>query len=483
VLPYAKRHPRLTPSIDCEAVGTGEIEIQDCDLVRATQPDRDPPTNSGTEVTLPRPSSHLNGRANGHVNGGRTGRAPRSAPYTVSPVSPDSSTRIAVSSRHLSVPTPTPTPDRSSRFDSRFDAWATRPPARTETLLPPSSARDMLPSVDDEDMTRLLSYRPHAASPPSSRRPAPWPVAPVMTMDADARARDLPSTIPPPPSSRSLASGGRVLRLTTPPSVGPDTLRPVAFQQESERSSQPPPTSITMRTHVLHGRPTATWAAALVVLGVFVGLGSAVYARGDAGTAAADWLGSAKASAASQPVADSFADRGPSHASPVPASPPSPVAAVPVTPAAPAAAPVADRPVEHAASDHPASEPSDPVAALMQTPSRGEAPKSSRPTFVAPGSYSPPVRHRSHAAAPSVSEAPPALAAAAALPPAPAAQAPLASLAAPAEDKAPAAAPAPPPPPAPKATKGRGKKASEDDMQAASASDALARAQLEAALR
>ena len=45
-----------------------------------------------------------------------------------------------------------------------------------------------------------------------------------------------------------------------------------------------PATVITTRTKVLIGRPTISWAAALVAMGIFVGLVTAVVARGDADT-------------------------------------------------------------------------------------------------------------------------------------------------------------------------------------------------------
>jgi len=244
-----------------------------------------------------------------------------------------------------------------------------------------------------------------------------------------------------------------------------------ATYAEASGPHEPPPTSITMRTHVLHGRPTATWAAALVVLGVFVGLGSAIYARGDAGNIAA-WMSAGRTAAASQPVADSF-------------SQPQPVAQATMqvrTSPAPVAVPAVDRPPVERTSAPEAAAPSEPLAALMGTPAHGESTTkvaSSRATFVAPGSsYSPPahVHHSAPAARPEP-------------PPAPAAP-PVAALASAPQEPSLATAPAalPPPPaaaPAPTkaSSKSRNKKANDDDMQAASASDALARAQLEAALR
>jgi hypothetical protein len=465
VLPFAKRQPRIKSESDL--VNTGEIEIVDERLIRSTRPqlDRDPVTRPVTAVTLPRARV----------------QAIRETRPLVSQPAPDSSTRIAVSkpsSRRLP-----PAPDSSARWDRRDSGRNDemrnnrQPEMRTETLIPPSAPRPPEPSVDDEDMTRLLSYRPrYVAAPASSRRPAAqWAMAPVMTVEAEARSRVQPTTVPPPPSARSLSPAHpSPMTATTPSSRAPDSLRPVAMPTAADSGPhEPPPTSITMRTHVLHGRPTATWAAALVVLGVFVGLGSAVYARGDAAGIAASWFGSARTASANQPVADSFSQTQ----ALTPASTPAPGAAGRITAPVVAAAPAIDRPLlEHATEP---GAPSDPLAALMQAPVRGESAKavSSRPTFVAPGSsYSPPPVHHYAAAArpaPSPPSAPPAAPASIAL-------------ASASQDASPAMAlAAPPPPPAPKATsKSRSsKKANDDDMQAASASDALARAQLEAALR
>jgi hypothetical protein len=320
---------------------------------------------------------------------------------------------------------------------------------RSETLLPPSIRSDVRvteESVDDEDMTRLLGFRPSfIPTPASSRRPQPWGMAPV-TPHADTA--------------------------TSPSSRPPDSLRPVAMATAAGLSAldtgphETPPTAITMRTYAVQSRPTATWAAALVVLGVFVGIGSAVYGRGgaaDAAAAAATWLDPGRAAAAAQPpraLVDSFT------------SPPPPASPPPVVAASPAPGPVVEHPVaERPAAEHSGEPAAEALAALAQAPAHGEHGESvkaapSRPTFVAPGS------HWSHhsvarpAAPPPSREPEPVVAAAAA-----------------AQDATPAATPAPPPPPAAKATSRRSKKGSDDDMQAASASDALARAQLEAALR
>jgi hypothetical protein len=317
----------------------------------------------------------------------------------------------------------------------------------------------MEPSVDDEEMTRLLSYRVHHDAPVSSRKPSPWPMAPVMTVEVDSRARVAP--LPPPPSARSLAP-------THVTSTGPDSLRPVAFAPGDRSSDVPAPTAITMQTRAIEGRPTAAWAAALVVLGAFIGLGTAAFGRGNPSglaSTAATWFHGATTSTASQPVEDSFAK--PPEA---PRTPPPPVVAAASPPPAPS---VIERPAAERAADHPssvASPPSDPVAALTGGSAESAKAPPSRPTYVAPAGYS---HFSHHSSKPHVSLEPSA--------PTPPLPAPLAALVPAADDSASSKSVAPSS--APKTAKTHGKKATEDDLSAASASDALARAQLEAALR
>jgi hypothetical protein len=470
VLPFAKRQPR-TPS-ECDLVHTGEIEVVDERALRTTRPQIDTVTHPFVAVPTPQPRARV-------IHETRS---------VIVPPSPDSSTRIPASrpSRPTPIPPssrrpPSPSPDSRVQFNPRGADRAdsvrgyVRSEMRSETLLPPrmpARVRPPEPSVDDEDMTRLLGFRPsYIPAPASSRRPQAWAMAPVMTVEADARSTLQPRVMPPPPSTRTLGSdrGAHAVTATTPSSRAPDSLRPVAMSAATGSvldtgPHEPPPTSITMRTFAVQGRPTATWAVALVALGVFVGIGSAVYGRGDAAdaaSAAAIWLAPGRTAAAGQPVqaTDSFAS-----------PPPPPVVAV---------APAVERPAERPSIEqHSEPGPSEPLAALMQAPAHGEhgeaAPKAaSRPTFVAPGS-SGSSHHSSFRAAQSQPREPAAAAPAAASP----AQEPVPALAA-----APGAA-SPPPPPASRSTsRSRSKKASDDDMQAASASDALARAQLEAALR
>lgn len=73
----------------------------------------------------------------------------------------------------------------------------------------------------------------------------------------------------------------------------PASLAPMAMPSVDSERFMPGATVLTSRS--LAGRPTVSWAAALVVMGIFAGLVTAAVARGDLG-------GDAKVAAASQPV-------------------------------------------------------------------------------------------------------------------------------------------------------------------------------------
>jgi hypothetical protein len=272
-------------------------------------------------------------------------------------------------------------------------------------------------------------------------------------------------TVPSERKSAATSSGPRAGLVER----APDSLRPVAFPADVSGRHEPQPTSITLRTHILTGRPTMTWATALVVLGVFVGLSTSLYGRGDqVASSVSSWMAPQNAAAAAQPQAESPAPQALQYVARAAAA--APVSAAPPT----QAVTVLDR--------TPSESQSDPLAALMDTKGRDSASRVStqRPTYLAPGDKgekvpsAAPVHHWVAPAKPIAAAAP---------------------VAAPVVPASPALAvaafePAPPPPaaavaPLPKSTKGsKAKKGAADaDLQAASASDALARAQLEAALR
>jgi hypothetical protein len=335
--------------------------------------------------------------------------------------------------------------------------------ARPVTILPPAAPYASSPeSSCDDDMTVLWMPRPapSRAVAPTRRSSAPPPAAVSFSNSLENEMRlacsGSPGVWPRPPAPVEEPASER---------RAPDSLRPVAMAamaavdgaDQSGRHDLPPPTSITMRTHVLTGRPTLTWAAALVVIGVFVGFGTSLFAAGEAGrtAGAAAWTGTERVAAAGQPATVSFtaegaAPRSVSFSSDVPAKPatapaltaealqPAKIAAAaPVVPAATATS-TAWAPVT--TPDHAQPQDPDPIVAIEAK--HEAAPRSaSRPT------YSAPPRHAAPRPTPAVVAA------------------------------------APPPAPKPAAAPAHSKKGTDADLQAASASDALARAQLEAALR
>lgn len=115
--------------------------------------------------------------------------------------------------------------------------------------------------------------------------PAPPPSAP---------ARSMPRT---PTPARSVATkyqtyqrpstqtnyrpmAGMPVQTIAPIPVAPNSLSPMAMPRSDSDAGSIPGTVITTRTKLL-GRPTMSWSAALVAMGIFAGLVTAVVARGD----------------------------------------------------------------------------------------------------------------------------------------------------------------------------------------------------------
>ncbi len=207
---------------------------------------------------------------------------------------------------------------------------------------------------------------------------------------------------------------------------------PATAHPKSDPRIDPPATVVTARTRIVMARPTMSWAAALVATGVFVGLVTAVVARGDA-----DTLIDATAS---------FVDPSGGHT-------------------AAAAGPEGTTTVQTKAEERrttllpsvdtllPEAVPNDLRVAALDT---SAAPLPARPAYVAPV-----VHHVWRASAR----------------PAPSHEERVAS------NAAPKAAPPPKPAAAAKAAAPGKSEKSEDDVESASAADALAKAQLEASLR
>jgi hypothetical protein len=453
VLPFSKKIPQVS---DSDVVYTGEIEVVRESPARSTRPQAVRqhaayPVPAARKTPVPPPRQTHDSSTNIAISRPRTRRG------VVEPVLDDRSELFCVPGQ--------------GRSEERHSTIV--PPAALSYPTPYPEELSDLAETDDE-MTRLMAHRPKTAMALSSRRPAPWSVTPahVSTPLPPSRSPDarLATTMPSERQSpRSATSSGPRAAVVE---RAPDSLRPVAFPADLSGRHEPQPTSITLRTHILTGRPTMTWATALVVLGVFVGLSTSLYGRGDqVASSVSSWLAPQNAAAAAQPQAESPAPQALQYVARA-------AVAAPVSAAPPAqAVTVADR----AAS---AEAPNDPLAALMDTKGRDSTSHVStqRPTYVAPGDKG----ERAPSAAPVHHWVAPAKPVAAASPFA-APPVALAAAAAPALTVA-ALDPAPPPPaaaPAPRSTKGsKSKKGAADaDLQAASASDALARAQLEAALR
>lgn len=327
------------------------------------------------------------------------------------------------------------------------------PSARSQALRMPKIPMSFVPriSVSDEEVTLV--------------RPGMRSTGTLLTMRADAQpashsprveiaamVRDeLASKLEP----RETAAGTSEIKL--------DAAVPSAAQSQEIRSvraldvaSDPPAATITTRTRLGGARPTASWAAALVALGVFAGLVTAMVARGEtplASAAQAQMVAEVKA-----PVANvAAAQQGSGALPPVIAAAlkaPAQQQAAPSC-AAPELAPVA------VATANPVPTVVAAAAVVAPAPEVKQAAPDLKPAYAAvdvkpaskPVAYVAPVaKPVVHAAAPKV-------------------------------DSAPAIAAAPTPAPKPAAlAKSKPSKATGDDMEQASAADALARAQLEAAL-
>ncbi len=299
---------------------------------------------------------------------------------------------------------------------------------------PSTKPRVFSRSVTDDEMTTLLPRKgmTFSSRPPPPVTPVPMPKLassrppPRATLEEPPTRQFIRPSAPPPPSVSPIAGPPRASNRPAAKLAAQDERttikRDVSDKMKSDPPIDPPATVITARTRIVQARPTMSWAAALVAMGVFVGLVTAVVARGDA-----DTLIDATAS---------FVDPSGAHAAAAGVE----VAAVQTKAEEPRTTFVQTVDTLLAAT---------PVAALEGV---NAVPQ---PPHPAPVAYAAPVHHAAWHPAPK-----PAVHAA-----------PAASH----EDRVAAAAPAP----APKASK----HASEDDVESASAADALAKAQLEASLR
>ena len=247
---------------------------------------------------------------------------------------------------------------------------------------------------DEDEMTCLMPAKGLIIPPPATRRA---PVAKVMSSNTSFRPAPLPRMAPQAPVSRApmyasreatphdaRSMSERRIHRAQPMAVvaarqetavvpaAPASLAPMAMPLvDSEPHINPGATVLTARS--LKSRPTASWAAALVAMGIFAGLVTAAVARGDFSTS------DSKVAAAAQVTGEQVIPAQPQSqpaASPVLPSSYMPTSAAPMAISAPAQA-------NAVASDPPVA-----VAAKL-SPTPKAAPKAAAPTV-----------HVSHAAPP-----------------------------------------------------------------------------------
>jgi hypothetical protein len=321
---------------------------------------------------------------------------------------------------------------------------------------PSSRPRAFARSASDEEMTTLLPRKGMTFSlrPGAPVTPVPMPKR-ISTNPPRAQLEEPPTRqfvrpSAPPPSISPVAgpprSSNRPLAATTRganlvhqrSALRPQPVPVIGDDRKSDPRIDPPATVITARTRIVAARPTISWAAALVTMGVFVGLVTAVVARGDADTlidAAASFVDpsgshSAASGSGSDTIVHTKANETHSH-----------MVATADTLLAPDTATADSR------------------VAWEQQSAVPTPPRPAPVAYAAPA----PVHHTWHPAAR----------------PAPA---PVAHEAK-AEKVAAVTKPAPAAKAAPAAPAAKPSKANDDDMESASAADALAKAQLEASLR
>lgn len=189
------------------------------------------------------------------------------------------SSRRNVRNDRPQIPAPIPASTRGHHVQAA-DLESFSEPDEEMTCLMPSKM--MLPPVTKRpNEMRSMSFRPQPQSQPQSRR-APEPVyTPHTPQPMRAMAARQESMV---------SQADSMIHHRIP--AAPASLAPMAMPSvDSDPRFNPGATVMTSRS--LAGRPTVSWAAALVVMGIFAGLVTAAVARGDLG-------GDAKVAAASQ---------------------------------------------------------------------------------------------------------------------------------------------------------------------------------------
>ncbi|MEO6573000.1 MAG: hypothetical protein ABIP89_04115 [Polyangiaceae bacterium] len=170
--------------------------------------------------------------------------------------------------------------------------------------------------------------------------------------------------------------------------AAPHSLSPMAMPRSESDSGSIPGTVITTRTKLL-GRPTMSWSAALVAMGIFAGLVTAVVARGDGDALVDATAAFVDPGHASSQNATALAAAVQAPLMPMSLTSPTPVVAMNAAPVIPA--PSAVIPPTVAMSDIPVMTPK-----VRPAPVAFAAPPAKREVKAAP----PAVKHEAPAAAP-----------------------------------------------------------------------------------
>ena len=193
----------------------------------------------------------------------------------------------------------------SSELIKTGDIEVVKSPGAKRTVAFPAAGdrpRVFARSSSDEEMTTLLPRKGMTFSvrPGAPVTPVPMPkrasTNPPKAMLEEPPTRQFIKPSSPPPSISPVAGPPRSNRAPAPERAALASQharaalrpQPVPSIAEDARKSDPridpPATVVTTRTRIVAARPTISWAAALVAMGVFVGLVTAVVARGDADT-------------------------------------------------------------------------------------------------------------------------------------------------------------------------------------------------------
>ena len=191
-------------------------------------------------------------------------------------------------------------PEEASDIINTGDIEVVRPAAarRISSFPAPPAERPRVfaRSMSDDEMTMLMPRKGQLAAlgaraqafvqSAAPTRPSNRPRA--VLEDPPTRQFVKPSAPPPSVSPIAMSPSQNAKALARATSSAPKASRPAppaisaAPKSDSDVKSDPPATVITTRTRIIPARPTMSWAAALVAMGVFVGLVTAVVARGDA---------------------------------------------------------------------------------------------------------------------------------------------------------------------------------------------------------